>query len=360
MNVERVDVVVLGLGPAGASAAAAAALRGCRVAGVDRRRRPGIPVQCAEFVPAMIGIDVGRLEASIEQRISSMMTFVEDDAPDVEPRFPGQMLDRALFDAGLVDEAKAAGAVCRFGVNVRRIDGSGQVHLSDGRVVAAPVIVGADGPRSLAGRAIGSVNTMLVETRQITVALSDAHEATDIFLSSATPGGYAWLFPKGKLANVGAGVDPAYKARLKDILGDLHRSLVARGRVGAEVLARTGGLIPVGGMLKPHGRRGDARVLLAGDAAGLSNPVTGAGIASAVHSGRLAGEAAALAAGGAATAAEDYDDELTCVCGAALARAASRRQERAAAANAGGTPSKAALRRAWVAYPEYWAEYRAH
>jgi hypothetical protein len=113
-------------------------------------------------------------------------------------------------------------------------------------------------------------------------------------------------------------------------------------------------------MLKPHGRRGDARVLLAGDAAGLSNPVTGAGIASAVHSGRLAGEAAALAAGGAATAAEDYDDELTCVCGAALARAASRRQERAAAANAGGTPSKAALRRAWVAYPEYWAEYRAH
>ena len=68
---------------------------------------------------------------------------------------------------------------------------------------------------------------------------------------------------------------------------DLASGLAARS------LLTTGGAIPVGGMLKPWGRLGAALVLLAGDAAGLANPVTGAGIAAAVQSGRLAGEAAA-------------------------------------------------------------------
>ena len=51
-------VLVIGLGPAGASAAAEAARRGCRVLAIDRKREAGRPVQCAEFVPAMVGIDV--------------------------------------------------------------------------------------------------------------------------------------------------------------------------------------------------------------------------------------------------------------------------------------------------------------
>jgi flavin-dependent dehydrogenase len=84
-------------------------------------------------------------------------------------------------------------------------------------------------------------------------------------------------------------------------------------------------------------------VLLAGDAAGLANPVTGAGIAAAVHSGRLAGEAAA------AGSAVEYEEELEDVFKAALERALRRRCELLAA-----VPGKAALRRGWIAYPEYW------
>jgi flavin-dependent dehydrogenase len=71
--------------------------------------------------------------------------------------------------------------------------------------------------------------------------------------------------------------------------------------------------------------------------------VTGAGIAAAVHSGRLAGEAAA---GG---TPEAYEDELHHVFGAALERALRRRR-----ALLDETPTKAALRRGWIAYPEYW------
>lgn len=333
---EEIDVLVLGLGPAGAAAAAEAARRGCRVVALDRKREPGVPVQCAELVPAMFEVD-----GTAVQRIDAMATFVEDDAADVRPDFHGWMLDRAAFDASLVAEAARAGAQCRFGQRVLRLTKDGVAHLSDGSKLRARAIVGADGPRSRAGAAIGSVNTDMVETRQITVPLRKSHNATDIFLSAGMPGGYGWLFPKGDIANLGAGVGPRHRARLKSIVAKLHAGL--GDRVGEDILALTGGPIPVGGMLRPRGRLGETLVLLAGDAAGLANPVTGAGIAAAVYSGRLAGEAAARGT------PEAYEEELRDVFGAALERALRRRRELL-----DRTPTKAMLRRGWIAYPEYW------
>ncbi len=181
----------------------------------------------------------------------------------------------------------------------------------------------------------------------MTVALAQPHTATDIFLSAGIPGGYGWLFPKGEVANVGAGVDAAQGGELKAILDALLARLGAR--VDPRPLALTGGAIPVGGLVKPWGSLGDALVLLAGDAAGLCNPITGAGIAAAVRSGTLAGEYGGAAADGDRAACLDYEDEIEETFGAALARASRRRQELAA-----GRPDRAALRRAWIAYPEYW------
>ncbi len=334
------DVIVVGLGPAGASAAAEAARRGCRVIALDRRERAGVPVQCAELVPALIDAD---LAGVVRQRIDAMVTFVEDDAPDFRPDFPGRMLDRAAFDASLVQAARRAGAQIRFCGLVKEVTAQGAVELSDGQRLTAPVIIGADGPRSRAGKAIGSVNAELVETRQITVGLTRPYTATDIFLCAEIRGGYGWLFPKGDAANLGAGVSPQHKARLKSIVARLHAQLMKEGKVDGTVSATTGGAIPVGGMLKPFGYLGDTLVLLAGDAAGLANPVTGAGIAAAVHSGRLAGAAAA------ARAPHDYAGELEELYRAALERALRRRRELLRT-----KPEKAALRRGWIAYPEYW------
>lgn len=325
---ERCDVLVLGLGPAGASAAAAAARRGCKVIALDRKKAPGVPVQCAEFVPALLKVDA----RTVKQTIDSMLTFVEDDAPDRTPGFPGRMLDRAAFDASLVEQARQAGVDCRFGRVFKNLPS-----------IRSKVVIGADGPRSIAGKAIGRVNTQLVETRQVTVPLLASHTATDIFLSAGIPGGYGWLFPKGDLANVGAGVSPEYRGRLKGIVEGLLGRLAEEGRVERRIVATTGGAIPVGGMLKPWGRHEGALVLLAGDAAGLTNPVTGAGIAAAVQSGRLAGEAAAD------LAPERYEEELEDLFGAALERAVRRRKELLASKY-----DKPALRRGWIAYGEYW------
>jgi geranylgeranyl reductase family protein len=349
------DVAVIGLGPAGACAAAEAARRGCAVVAVDRRREPGRPVQCAEFVPALIGVEVRNFRAAAVQPIRSMATTLEGEPPELKKDFSGHILDRAAFDAAMVAAAAAAGARCRFGTSVRSIAADGRITLSGGHTVAASIVIGADGPRSEVGRRIGQVNRHLLETRQITVPLRQWSETTDIFLSAAIPGGYGWLFPKRDCAHVGAGVDPACRLRLKDIVARLHVDLIRNGRVGSEILGLTGGAIPAGGMLVPRGNLGHALVLLAGDAAGLTNPVTGAGIAAAVYSGTLAGEAAAAWLGGDREADWRYEEELRGVLQPALDRAVERRRELAAWPRSDAKSERMALRRGWIAYSEYWA-----
>jgi digeranylgeranylglycerophospholipid reductase len=349
------DVLIVGLGPGGASAARAAAAAGRRVFAFDRKLRPGVPVQCAEFVPAMLGPTIDAVRVARRQRITEMQTFVEDEIADRKEGFPGVMVDRAKFDQHLVAQAGDAGAECRFDTTITEISSDGLVRLSSGETIDAPVVIGADGPRSRIGGAIGSANTALVVARQVSVPLLAAHLATDIFLSANYRGGYGWLFPRGNVANLGLGVEPAAREHLKSMLESLHQQLIAEGRVGGEILNRTGGAIPVGGMVGPIGRLGRRVVLLCGDAAGLTNPITGAGISSAVLSGTLAGESAANWLAGNENAAADYREELEDLFGPALARAVRRRQAILARYNDAGGPSRRDLRSAWIAYPEYWA-----
>jgi geranylgeranyl reductase family protein len=349
-----VDVCVIGLGPAGASAAAAAARAGRRVLAIDRKSEPGLPVQCAEFVPSMIQTEVGDLAHAVRQPNTGMLTFVDGEIPHVTDNFPGRMIDRAAFDAALVRSAVEAGADCRSGIAISGLDPEGCVVAAGDARISARVVIGADGPRSRIGKGIGRVNRSLVETRQITVPLRRSQTSTDIFLSADMIGGYGWLFPKGMVANLGIGVVPEHKHRLKRLLDDLHGRLAGDGIVGREIIGYTGGAIPVGGMLDAACAVADRLVLLAGDAAGLANPVTGAGINAAVVSGRLAGEAAARRLDGTADAGHDYAEELADLYKPSLERALSRRLSVLDRYDDGGRPAAADLRGAWIAYPQYW------
>ncbi len=108
-------------------------------------------------------------------------------------------------------------------------------------------------------------------------------------------------------------------------------------------------------MTGAHGMLGERLALLAGDAAGLVNPVTGAGIPAAVISGRMAGEAAAAFLAGDAQSAASYAEDLDDMFGVSLARALKRRRELLAKFETGVMPGKDDLRRGWIAYPQYWA-----
>ena len=105
----NIDVAIIGLGPAGASAAIVAAWSGLRVHAFEKKAVAGHPVQCAEFVPAML--DAGELVMSENsvQRIHEMITFVESDTPDLTKNFSGHMIDRRAFDASLVAKARSGG-----------------------------------------------------------------------------------------------------------------------------------------------------------------------------------------------------------------------------------------------------------
>ncbi len=353
------DLVINGLGPAGASAAIEAAKAGLSVAAFEKKAVAGFPVQCAEFIPAML--DAGDLvisETSV-QKISEMITFVEEDTPDLTKNFSGHMIDRRAFDASLVKKAEQAGAACTFGVKVKEISNDGKLLLSNGKKVTTKVILGADGPHSLVGKSIGCVNTKIVETRQISVALLKPHMATDIYLSNQIPGGYGWMFPKGDVANIGLGVYADQKELLKPALESLHKRIAKTGQVGNEIIGYTGGAIPVGGMIGVSGKLGQSLVLLAGDAAGLTNPVTGAGIAAGVMSGRLAAEAIIAYLSGDAEAVDIYQEDLEDLFGASLRRAVARRKELMDLGAAQGGLSKDAMRGAWIAYEDYWRKVEA-
>jgi geranylgeranyl reductase family protein len=352
--IEACDVAVIGLGPAGSSAALAAAKGGARVIGLDRKKQPGVPVQCAEFVPMMLGVDSGPVDSAFVQTIMAMESFIDNRHDRHNDDFRGRMIDRAAFDRELAARATGAGADLRFGVQVEEIGADGTIRLNDGTQIKAKVIVGADGPRSRVGAAIGQSNSAIVETRQASVPLLRPSESTDIYLSANIPGGYAWVFPKGNVANVGLGVDRRWKDRLKPELDSLLDWLTEQGQVGREVFRYTGGAIPVGGPVASTGALGEALVLLAGDAAGLTNPVTGAGIPAACHSGRMAGEAAAAHVAGDTDASEDYAEELDELFGASLARAVMRRQQ-LVDCYAIDRPDDDNLRQGWIAYPAYWA-----
>jgi geranylgeranyl reductase family protein len=361
VTVETPDVVVVGLGPAGSRAAEAAARADMMVVAVEKRAQAGTPVQCAEFVPSMIERDVPKIGDVAAQTIARMLTFIEDDDHANEtPEFRGHMIDRARFDRMLAEDAARAGADCRYGVSVFKIDADGTLRTSQGDF-RPRVLIGADGPRSRVGKAIGQTNRELVETRQVTVPLVLPHDATDIFLSADYRGGYGWLFPKGAVANVGLGISidgdgDGNRTRhgLKEMLLTLLQRLAAERRIGTTTWALTGGAIPVGGRLRAIGQLGGTAVLLAGDAAGLTNPVTGAGIASAVQSGAMAGKAAAEFIDGRATALDEYEEELGDIFDAALNRAFRRRRELLACYEDGGKPGARALADGWIGSPRYW------
>jgi geranylgeranyl reductase family protein len=351
--VVQTDVLVCGLGPAGACAAAAAAAAGVRVLALDRKFEPGLPVQCAEFVPTPTSRETSAVMAARIQDIDRMLTLVGGDA-HLTPVFTGTMIDRAQFDRALVAGAVAAGAECRFGSAIRSVSPEGEVHVGDGTVIRARVVIGADGPRSRVGEAIDCRNLELAETRQVTVDLYQPGSSTDIYLDRDIVGGYAWIFPKGERCHIGLGVAPDFRSRLKPLLDDLHAQLVAAGRVGREVHKLTGGPIPVGGISGLAGKLAACDVLLCGDAAGLANPVSGAGINAAVVSGKLAGKAAADIVMGKTNAGGDYAEEIRDIFGGSLARAAGRRRQLLQAYAHADRPDATDLMRGWIAYPEYW------
>ena len=236
-------------------------------------------------------------------------------------------------------------------------DGGTVILLNDGVEfpVKPRVIVGADGPASVVRRWMGLPANEFVHARQLVLPLKAKPEpVTEIFFRKYIPGGYGWVFPKGDIANVGAGVDPAFGVAAGDALGAFVAELLEAGAIaGGEPLARTGGVIPVGGQSQLVKRN----MILAGDAAGHCHPVTGAGVPGAVFAGELAGEAAAAAAAGRnLERLADYEESCRLFLGGSLDQAVRRRRYLNTFWNRDDKALSNAIRKSWIAFDEYQEE----
>lgn len=351
---KRVQVLVIGLGPGGASAARVAAEAGLEVLGIERNRRVGEPVQCAEFIPMPMGA-YAKPQGVLHQRIVGMKSILPSGSSH-DSDFPGYMIDRARFDRAIAERAEKAGATLRTHTRLIALDAEARIATvrreGDDVELAYDVLIAADGPHSPVAAQLKLPALKVVQTRQYTVPLLKPYADTDIWLSDDFPGGYAWLFPKGEWANLGLGADKRFEDNLKEPLDALHRQLVREGLVGEEIHYRTGGAIPVGGLRE---FLAVGRCLFVGDAAGLTHPITGGGISAAVVSGERAGQAAAEFLAGDEEAFLDYEEDVRDQFEATIARAVERRlylerQWRTVAASEDAT-----MRRGWIAFDEYFA-----
>ncbi|MBD3671703.1 MAG: NAD(P)/FAD-dependent oxidoreductase [Gammaproteobacteria bacterium] len=355
MNAERlqVDVLVVGLGPAGSSAAAVAASRGLSVLGIDRKAELGIPVQCAEYIPLPIARHA-QANGVMKQAVSVMQTY--SSSASVQSMVPGLIVDRARFDQALAHRAREAGAELRANTRLQRLlprSRSARIQQGDTPFeIEYRILIAADGPRSEVARSLGLSSLKVIASYQRQLELRQSNDATQVWLDERFPGGYAWLFPRGKRANLGVAGFTQEAARLKHNLSSLHRQLEQEGCVTGRVLSSTGGPIPVQGI---RDTLVEGNILFAGDAAGLCHPITGAGIAMAIDSGECAAEASAdhLETGSSLSV---YESEMRTRYESSLRHASSRRNRLEQLWHSNEYERPGALRGTWVAFAEYFEE----
>jgi len=351
------DILVVGAGPAGSSAARAAAQKGATVLMVDRRQRIGLPVQCAEFVPQAISRYVGFSSKCIAQTVETMITHLPDQR-SYEMKSPGFMLDRSLFDKELAASAVLSGAKISTGTRAVEFSPEGLVIERGGKheSVRARVIIGADGVRSSVAQWAGLPPGRTTIALQYEVVLPHPQNHVDIYFRKDYEGAYAWFFPKGKTANVGIGVIPQRTPLLPNLMEGFLNRLVDLKKMGRiEVIGKTGGAIPC----EKPGQTVFGNIMLAGDAAGHAHPITGAGILNAVLGGKMAGRIAAESlAKGDLNHLCQYEMEWREAFGASLSYGAFKRDSLEENWNKSDIDFESLIRKTWVGFKEYYKDRR--
>jgi geranylgeranyl diphosphate/geranylgeranyl-bacteriochlorophyllide a reductase len=303
---EIFDAVVVGGGPAGATAAHDLARRGHSVLLLDRAGRVK---PCGGAIPPRLIRDFDIPDQLLVARITTArMVSPNDRSVDIpiERGFVG-MVDREVFDEWLRERAACAGAVRRTGTfqSIDRDDRGaaivryrlyGALPHEPCEAVRARTIIGADGANSAVARqsisGAGRSRYVFAYHEVVRAPASgggrtDAERCDVYYRGSLSPDFYAWIFPHGETISVGTG--SAVKGfSLRRAVGALRQ---LTGLQAVETIRREGAPIP----LSPLPRWDNGRdIVLAGDAAGVVAPASGEGIYYAMLGGRLAAEAVVL------------------------------------------------------------------
>jgi geranylgeranyl reductase family protein len=294
------DVAVVGAGPAGLSAARAAAAAGARTVVLERAEHPRYKTCGGGLIGTSLGLAAPLVPVPARDSISAI-TFTDGGHRAFTRHGGGRplltMVRRDDFDHAWLEAAVSAGAEARQNTQVRGLDqdaDSATITLSDGTLVTARVVIGADGSAGITSRYVG----VSFDQQDLGLEVELAATAEDrtawrgrVQLDwGAEPGSYGWVFPKDDELTVGVIMAKGKGAETKEYL---TRFLDQLGLSGREVRRDSGHLTRCRTADAPVSR---GRVLVAGDAAGLLEPWTREGISYALRSGTWAGEIAARAA----------------------------------------------------------------
>lgn len=290
---KRFDVIVVGSGPAGSAAATTACKSGLDVAIIDKATFPRDKLCGGLFTgrseKAMCAIFGREVTPELFLTSDHMRFFAGGETlADIENTPPMHLTMRRDFDTMLHAHAVNAGATPFLGAPITELDTTKKtLTLRDGTQMEYGVLIGADGVNSFVGRTLFGrpfnpdeiafgleIESPIQETRDGAVEID----------FDAAHWGYGWSFPKHKSMTVGV-------CGLTSRNADMKSNMAAYvDQLGAdETLKYKGQYLPFGDYKKQPGR---GAVLLAGDAAGLVDPITGEGIALAMESGALAADAA--------------------------------------------------------------------
>jgi len=308
----KTDILVIGAGPAGSSAAKHAALNDAKVIMIDKKSEIGSPKRCAEGV-SKEGLKALGIEPHCKW-IAKELTGVKFISPNgtsvwlneerVKLPEAGYILERKIFDKHMAMNAARAGVE----IMVKTI-ATGLKRSEEGLIITAEcmdqsfeinakIVIAADGPESRVGRWAGLKTTLkpknMESCAQFEMAGVEMEDSNSIefYFGSVAPGGYAWIFPKGDdIANVGLGIittqtDKTAYEHLLEFVSNCPSTQNAQ-----PVELNIGG-DPVGGMLK---KLVTDNLVLVGDSASQVSPLTGGGIISAMKAGVFAGEVTAAA-----------------------------------------------------------------
>jgi geranylgeranyl reductase family protein len=287
---KRHDIIVVGAGPAGSTAAYRLAKAGASVLLLDRARFPrdkpcggGVTGRAARLLPFSIEPVVEHVVSAVDLRLRYGKTLARGDGQPLV-----YMTQRKRLDHFLVQRAVEAGVELREGIKVGELEvGEDSVSVEGFEALA---LVGADGVNGVTARALGLGGNRVVGVAlegNLTYAKMDrkAYDGRLALELGVVPGGYGWVFPKGDHANFGVGGWPDEGPRLREHLRVLCE---AHGASFEDLEELRGYRLP---LREPKATLARGRALLVGDAAGLIDPVSGDGMFEGFLSSEYASEA---------------------------------------------------------------------
>jgi len=402
------DVLIIGGGPAGSSLSYYLASNGVKVILAEKKKNIDTPVRCAEFVPANIAGLFNFKIYGINNQIDFMDTYI---SPEIESKgfeiifqtkSPGFILDRDYFVKDIVRRFEKFGG--KLIISLKAIKAQSEKSYNPNSTfynsmqqgnyanpsiynknsfsavpedfiittflnkntktvfnIKSKIVVGADGPLSFVGRLTGSINSSFTIAMQENLKIrDDKPNHLKIFFSPYIKCRYGWIFPKTDSINLGIGIDCSndikkifelFKNHLQNS-GILKRDNIRDSLYKNDGKKKITGLIPNSGIVK---KPVYGNFILIGDAAGLCNPITGAGIINAVYSAKLVSETILKSLKNndlkiLNEIKEFYIKEF----GQSINRAIKKREYMKQNWQNSMLPFSALIRKTWVAYKDYW------